>query len=71
MKTITIRINDELESELEKISSSTGESLSDIVREALKKHLLSKRFHELRKIALPYAEKAGFLTDEDVLRKIS
>ena len=71
MKTITIRINDELDSELEKIISSTGESRSDIVREALKKHLLSKRFRELRKMALPYGEKAGFLTDEDVFREIS
>lgn len=71
MKTITIRLDDQLDSQLEETISLTGSTKSEIVREALIKHLNVKRFRQLRKKMLPFAEAQGFLTDEDVFKEIS
>ena len=71
MKTITIRLDDRLDSQLEKTISMTGSTKSQIVREALIKHLNVKRFRQLRNKLLPFAEAQGILTDEDVFKEIS
>lgn len=71
MKTITIRLDDQLDSRLEETISMTGSTKSEIVREALVKHLNVRRFRQLRKKILPFAEAQGFLTDEDVFKAIS
>lgn len=66
MKTITIRVSDELEADLKKIAEHLGSSQSEIVREALKSHLKIQKFRAVRKLVMPYAEKQGYLTDEDI-----
>jgi len=71
MKTITIRLNDELVSQLEESTTKTGSTKSEIIREALEKHLTIRRFRQLRKKMLPFAEAQGILTDEDVFKAIS
>jgi len=71
MKTITIRLNDELVSQLEESTTKTGSTKSEIIREALEKHLIIRRFRQLRKKMLPFAEAQGILTDEDVFKAIS
>lgn len=65
-KTITIRIDKETEKNLKKLKTSEKRNLSDIVRDSLDTYIKIKRFRELRKNALSYAEKAGYLTDEDI-----
>lgn len=71
MKTITIRIDNELEELLESSSIANKVSKSEIVRQALSKHLAVQKFRELRRKALPIAEAQGILTDEDVYNLIS
>lgn len=66
MKTITIRLNDKLDSELSDIAKSSGVTKSDIVRKALEKHLLVEKFDELRTSLIPFARRAGYYTEEDV-----
>jgi len=66
MKTITVRLNDELDSELNDIAKSSGTTKSEVVRNVLQKHLLIKKIDEAREILIPYAEKAGYFTDEDI-----
>jgi hypothetical protein len=41
------------------------------VREALRRQLSLLRFEQLRERVLPFAEAAGYLTDEDVFREVS
>lgn len=65
-KTITIRIDKETEKNLKKLKVSEKKNLSDIVRESLDTYIKIKNFRELRKTAVSYAEKAGYLTDEDI-----
>jgi predicted transcriptional regulator len=68
---ITIRLDKALERRLSEIVRRTGRTRSEIVREALRRQLDVMAFEESRKRIMPYAEAAGFLTDEDVFREIS
>jgi predicted transcriptional regulator len=71
MGTLTIRIEDELDSELEKLARSQHRTKSDLVRDMLRKRIAVEKFRALRRQALPLAEAAGYLTDEDTFRDIS
>jgi predicted transcriptional regulator len=70
MKTITIRLPDELKADLQKLSQEQNKAVSDLVRESVRRYVAVERFRSLRKKALPFAEAQGFLTDEDVFRAI-
>ena len=69
--TLTIRIDKELEQLLEESSKRTGQSKSELVRQALKRQLTIESFQQLRKELLPYGEAKGWLTDEDVFDEVS
>ncbi|VXD17510.1 CopG family transcriptional regulator (modular protein) [Marinoscillum sp. 108] len=71
MKTITIRLSDELESKLSALIDASGNTKSEVIREALEKHLSVKSFQQLRNRVLPFAEAQGLLTDEDIFQTIS
>lgn len=71
MNTLTIRLSDELRSDLQKISREQEKPVSDIVRESIRRYIAVEKFRSLRKKTLPFAEAQGFLTDEDVFRAIS
>lgn len=71
MSTITIRLDKSLEKLLVRVSRQSGRNRSDVVREALRRQLAIQAVEELRKRAAPFAEAAGYLTDEDVFRDIS
>ncbi|MGH7566238.1 MAG: ribbon-helix-helix protein, CopG family [Gemmatimonadota bacterium] len=68
---ITIRLEKDLERRLDEVVRRTGRTRSEIVREALRRQLALMAFDDLRERTMPYAETAGFLTDEDVFREIS
>jgi predicted transcriptional regulator len=71
MGTLTIRLDDKLEEELNSLARRTGRKKSDLAREALRRQLAVQRFRTLRRRAMPYAGAAGYLTDEDVFRDVS
>ena len=71
MATLTIRIDDELDKDLEQLAKSQHRTKSDLAREMLRKRIAVERFRELRRKALPLAEAAGYVSDEDVFRDIS
>jgi len=71
MSILTVRLPEELRDELEKVSVEQHKPISDIVRESIRRYVAIERFRALRKKALPFAESQGYLTDEDVFRKIS
>ena len=71
MKMLTIRLPNDLRSDLQKLSQEQNKPVSDIVRESLRRYVAVEKFRTLRKKALPFAEAQGFLTDEDVFRAIS
>jgi len=69
--TLTIRLDQDLERQLDRVCKRTGQNRSDIVRDALRRQLALLRFEDLRRRALPLAEARGYLTDEDVFRDLS
>lgn len=69
--TITVRLPEKLQKELEKVVKTEKTSKSDIIRDAVARYLALKRFQRLRKRVLPFAEAQGLLTDEDVFKAIS
>jgi predicted transcriptional regulator len=73
MKTssLTIRLDKDLAQMLEKESRQSEKTRSEIVREALRRHLRISHFENLRKSIMPFAEARGFLRDEDVFSKVS
>ena len=73
MKTsvLTLRLDPELERDLDALAAATGRTRSEIVREALRRRLAVLRFEQARRAVLPFAEARGYLTDEDVFRDVT
>ena len=69
--TITIRLSKKLQKELNVVTKTEKASKSEVVREAVTRYLAVKRFQQLRKQVLPFAEAEGLLTDEDIFKAIS
>jgi predicted transcriptional regulator len=68
MKTIAFRVSKKLSKDLKQIAKEKGISLSDVVRESLARYVVVRRFRKAREHILPFAEKAGIVTDEDAFR---
>ena len=68
---ITIRLDDELDRMLNQVSRNLRRSRSDVIRESLRRQLSILIFDSLREKAVPFAEKKGYFTDDDIFREIS
>jgi metal-responsive CopG/Arc/MetJ family transcriptional regulator len=68
---ISISLPEELKAELDRFTAAEGVSRSDLVREAVREYLFTRRFRALRRQLMPYGEAQGVYTDEDVFREIS
>ncbi len=71
MATLTVRIDDELDRMLAELARAQGRSKSDLVRAMLRRQTSLALFIQARREILPLAERAGYLTDEDVFRDVS
>jgi predicted transcriptional regulator len=69
--TITVRLDEDLVPILDEVCRRSGRTRSEVMREALKRHLSQLRFEQLRRRVMPFAEARGYLTDEDVFKTIS
>ena len=69
--TVTVRLDEDLNQELTEVSEASGQSRSEIVRDALRRQLSALKFEKLREQVMPFAEARGYLTDEDVFEDVS
>jgi metal-responsive CopG/Arc/MetJ family transcriptional regulator len=69
--TITIRLPEKLQRDLDRVVKAGRTSKSDVIRDAIERYIAIKRFQQLRKKVLPFAEAEGLVTDEDVFKAIS
>jgi Arc/MetJ-type ribon-helix-helix transcriptional regulator len=69
--TLTIRLPEDLQRELDLEVKAEKVSKSDIIRDAVSRYLAVRKFQRLRKRVLPFAEAQGLLTDEDIFKAIS
>jgi len=68
---VTIRLDPDLLQKLADECKASKRTRSDVIREALERQLALQQFERLRRQAMPFAEAAGFLTDEDVIAVVS
>ena len=68
---LTLRLDSALERDLDTLAAATGQTRSEIVREALRRRVAVLRFERARRAVLPFAEARGYLTDEDVFRDVT
>ncbi len=68
---VTIRLETELQRELDEVCQQLGRTRSEVVRDALRRQLRLMRFERTRRRLTPYGEARGYLTDEDVFRDVS
>ena len=71
MGTLNIRIDDKLEADLQALAEREGKTKSELARELLRRYLLVRELDAVREQLRPYAEAAGYVTDEDFFRDIS
>jgi len=66
----TLRLPKDIRNELEAISKNEKVPLGQVVREAIERYIVLRRFRQLRKKVLPFAETQGLLTDEDIFKRL-
>ncbi len=71
MSVISIRLEEDLEKDLKQLCAKSGKKKSTIIKDALKRKLTLIKFELLREKMLPFGEKAGCFTDEEVFEKVS
>ncbi|SOD88722.1 antitoxin [Spirosoma fluviale] len=71
MTVVSVELDDKLAGELKQISESLQTSEVDLIKKAVDNFLRQQRMDRIRAEIKPYAEAAGFLTEEDIYREIS
>jgi predicted transcriptional regulator len=71
MATLTIRLDDQLDQQLNRLAAQMHRTKSDLVREMLRREAALEELRQTRALLKPYAERAGYLTDEDFFRDFS
>ncbi|GAB3030538.1 hypothetical protein [Spirosoma pulveris] len=66
-----VELDDKLAEELKQIAESLQTSEVDQIKKAVDNFLRQQRMDRIRTEIKPYAEEAGFLTEEDTYREIS
>jgi len=68
---VTIRLDRDLARQLAQMSRRLGRTRSAVVRDALRRQLALLQFEGLRQRVAPFAEAAGYLSDEEIFRDVS
>jgi metal-responsive CopG/Arc/MetJ family transcriptional regulator len=68
---LSISLDKSLKDKVEKTAERLSVSKSELVKKAIEKYISHEELKEIRAMLVPYGEKAGFYTDEDIFNKIS
>jgi predicted transcriptional regulator len=71
MATLTIRLDDELDHTLTRLAAESHRTKSELVRDMLRRQAALAELRRSRELLKPFAERAGYLTDEDFFRDFS
>jgi predicted transcriptional regulator len=71
MGAVTIRLDPDLQRQLDRVSRRLGLTRSEVVRVALRRQLALLRYDAARERLMPLAEARGYVTDEDVFKDVS
>ncbi|OHD68240.1 MAG: CopG family transcriptional regulator [Spirochaetes bacterium RBG_16_49_21] len=68
---LTISVDKALKTKVERAAKRLKVSKSELVKKAIEKYIVKEELQDIRALLMPYAEKAGYFTDEDVFKDIS
>jgi predicted transcriptional regulator len=68
---LTISVDHALKTKLNKTAKKLHVTRSELVKRAIEKYIVKEEIIDIRNILIPYAEKAGYYTDDDVFNDIS
>lgn len=71
MSTLNLRIPDDLKDQLEELSRQLQRPTSELVRESIRRYIVTEQLKAIRRATVPLAEAQGFLTDEDIFKAVS
>ena len=71
MSTMTVRIPDDLKQQLDELSRQLKRPTSELVRESLRRYIVTEQLRAIRRNTVPLAEAQGYLTDEDIFKEVS
>jgi predicted transcriptional regulator len=71
MTTLNLRIPDDLKEQLEELSRQLQRPTSELVRESIRRYIVTEQLKAIRRATVPLAEAQGFLTDEDIFKAVS
>ena len=70
-KSLQVDIPDETAEALQSLASREGTDSSSLASEAIRHYVFLRRFRQLQEEIAPYAERAGYRTEEDIFRDVS
>jgi len=68
---LSVSIDEKLNKKVSRAAKKFKLSKSELVKLAVEKYIAHEDLRELRAILVPYAERKGYLTDEDIFKDIS
>ena len=68
---MTISLDKELKEKVQRASKQFHVSKSELIKKAIEKYIAHADFKALRDLLVPYGEKAGYFTDEDIFEDFS
>lgn len=71
MSTMTVRIPDDLKQQLDELARQLKRPTSELVRESLRRYIVTEQLKAIRRNTVPLAEAQGYLTDEDIFKEVS
>jgi Arc/MetJ-type ribon-helix-helix transcriptional regulator len=71
MTTMTVRLTQQENDDLQAVCELAGKSRSEVVREALRAYRLRHALRESQAVLGPAARASGWLTEDDILQDVS
>ena len=71
MTIVAVELDDKAATDLREAATSLQTPESDLVKKAIRNYLRQLRMDRIRAEIRPYAEAAGFFSEEDIYREIS
>jgi metal-responsive CopG/Arc/MetJ family transcriptional regulator len=68
---LSISLDKNLKNKIEKTAAKLNVSKSELVKKAIEKYISHEELKDIRSKLVPFGEKAGYYTDEDIFKEIS
>jgi len=68
---LTISLPSTIADQVDQICRDDGLSRSEFIKLAIKRQIIAREMQNMRRALMPYAQAAGWQSDDDVMREVS